>query len=170
MAISGLATYLLVVPIVAAAFRQLGIEPLVAHFIVFYFSMTAPITPPIAPAAAVAANLAEANFVKTTKATILMSQGLVLMPIVFLNFSSILRWDSLVFLTILSAMFLISIGIYVQFKGFSIIPNFLLLGLGLSMLIYQYPFYINIGIAIGTLLLVLYGIKNSGIIKIIGSR
>lgn len=167
MAISGLATYLLVVTIVVAAFRAMGVDPLVAHFIVFYCSMTAPITPPIAPAAAIAANLAQANFVKTCKATILMSQGLILMPLIFLDFPSILKMDFMIFIMILSAMFLISMGIYLEFRGMARIPNCLLVILGLSMITFRLPIYVYIPAIVITLLLVVYGIKNNGIIKFV---
>lgn len=170
MAVSGLATYLLVAPIVVAAFREIGVEPLTAHFIVFYCSMLAPITPPIAPATAVAANLAQASFIKTCKSTLIISQGLILMPLVFLNFPSILQLNGFTFLVMLTAMFLVSMGVYVEFKGMGKIPNLLLIGLGLSIMIYKYPPYISIVLSLITLLLVIYGIKNIGVIKLFGSK
>ncbi len=170
MAVSGLATYLLVAPIVVAAFKTVGIEPLTAHFIVFYGSMLAPITPPIAPAAAVAANLAQANFVKTCKATLILSVGLTMMPLIFLNFPSILHLDYLTSLIMLGAMFLMSTGLYVEFKGMKKIPNFLLCVLGVSMMIVHYPVYVSITISLCAFLLVIYGIKNVGMIRIFGQE
>ncbi|MCR4440749.1 MAG: TRAP transporter fused permease subunit [Peptococcaceae bacterium] len=165
MAVSGLATYLLVASIVVIAFRQIGIDPLTAHFIVFYGSALAPITPPIAPACAIAAKLAQGSFVKSAVTSLKMAQGLILMPLVFLNFPSILRLDYVVFLFMLSAMFLISMGLFVEFRGMKKIPNILLVALGLSMMVYQYPLHVNIVLSAAAFLLVVAGIRKLGVFK-----
>jgi len=52
------ATYIILVAVAAPALAQLGVEPLVAHFFVFYYGVLADITPPVALAAYAAAGIA----------------------------------------------------------------------------------------------------------------
>ncbi len=59
------ATYIILVAVAAPALAQLQVEPLVAHFFVFYYGVLADITPPVALAAYAAAGIAGANPFKT---------------------------------------------------------------------------------------------------------
>jgi len=164
MGVSGLACYLLVAPLVVTAFNQLGVEPLTAHMIVFYASALAPITPPVAPACAVAAKLAQGSFLKTAKVSLMISQGFFLMPLVFLNFPSILKVDFVVFLIMTGSMFMISVGTFVESRWGRGIVILLFFPLGLSMLFNPYPFYIHLIITGLAFFLVAVGWKNKGII------
>ena len=58
------ATYIILVAVAAPALAQLGIEPLVAHFFVFYYGVLADITPPVALAAYAASGIAKSNLSK----------------------------------------------------------------------------------------------------------
>ena len=49
------ANYIIMVTVAAPTLVQLGVEPLVAHFFVFYYGVLADITPPVALAAYAAA-------------------------------------------------------------------------------------------------------------------
>ena len=55
------ATYIILVAVAAPALAQLQVEPLVAHFFVFYYGVLADITPPVALAAYAAAGIAGSN-------------------------------------------------------------------------------------------------------------
>ena len=59
------ATYIILVAVAAPALAQLNIEPLVAHFFVFYYGVLADITPPVALAAYAASGIAKSNPFKT---------------------------------------------------------------------------------------------------------
>src|SRR6185369_13846471 len=54
-------TYLIMVTIAAPALAMLGVQPLVAHFFVFYYGVIADITPPVALAAYAGASMAGAD-------------------------------------------------------------------------------------------------------------
>lgn len=61
MGVSAIATYIMMAVLVVPAMTQLGVEPLVAHFFVFYIGVSMFITPPFAPAAYMAASIAGAD-------------------------------------------------------------------------------------------------------------
>lgn len=164
MSVSAVATYLLVAPIVVQSFRRLGLEPLTAHFVIFYISCLAPITPPIAPAAALAAKLANADFVSTTKRSLIMATPFFLMPAIFVTYPSILNLDFGVFLILLSAMISISLGCFVDFnKELKKIPNVLLIFLGIYMILGGLSMNINYVISLGILLFLILCFKKYGI-------
>ncbi|WP_421446708.1 TRAP transporter large permease subunit, partial [Agrobacterium tumefaciens] len=52
------ANYIIMVTVAAPTLVQLGVQPIAAHFFVFYFGLLADITPPVALAAYAAAGLA----------------------------------------------------------------------------------------------------------------
>jgi TRAP-type uncharacterized transport system fused permease subunit len=52
------ANYIIMVTVAAPALALLGVEPIVAHFFVFYYGVLADITPPVALAAYAAASMA----------------------------------------------------------------------------------------------------------------
>ncbi|MFC2003530.1 TRAP transporter permease [Chloroflexota bacterium] len=57
--------YILVAILLAPALVMVGLQPIVAHMFVFYFGLTAMITPPVCLTAFVAASIAGAPFMKT---------------------------------------------------------------------------------------------------------
>jgi TRAP-type uncharacterized transport system fused permease subunit len=57
--------YCIVALVVAPALVNMGVDRLLAHFFVFYYSVLAVITPPVAPGSMVASKLAEAKFIRT---------------------------------------------------------------------------------------------------------
>jgi TRAP transporter 4TM/12TM fusion protein len=59
------ANYIIMVTVAAPTLVQLGVEPLVAHFFVFYYGVLADITPPVALAAYAAAGMAGSDPFKT---------------------------------------------------------------------------------------------------------
>ena len=78
---------LLVAPTLINSF---GVPPLAAHFFVFYAAILAGLTPPIAVVSAVAAGIAEANFLETAYHGMKISISLFLLPFVFIYHPEIL--------------------------------------------------------------------------------
>lgn len=77
------ATYIILVSVTAGAFQILGVEPLVAHFFVFYYGVLADITPPVALAAYAAAGIAGSNPFKTGNTAFRLGIAKALVPFVF---------------------------------------------------------------------------------------
>ena len=77
------ATYIILVAVAAPALAQLQVEPLVAHFFVFYYGVLADITPPVALAAYAAAGISGANPFKTGNTAFRLGIAKALVPFVF---------------------------------------------------------------------------------------
>ncbi len=77
------ATYIILVSVTAGAFQILGVEPIVAHFFVFYYGVLADITPPVALAAYAAAGIARSNPFKTGNTAFRLGIAKALVPFVF---------------------------------------------------------------------------------------
>ncbi len=84
------ATYIILVSIAAPALGLLEIEPLVAHFFVFYYGVLADITPPVALAAYAGAGIAGANPFKTGNTAFRLGIAKALVPFVFVYSPSLL--------------------------------------------------------------------------------
>jgi len=77
------ANYLIMVAVAAPVLGLLGVQPLVAHYFVFYYGVLADITPPVAMAAYAAAGIAGANAFKAGNTAFRLGMGKVLVPFVF---------------------------------------------------------------------------------------
>lgn len=84
------ANYLIMVTVAAPALGLLGVEPIVAHFFVFYYGVLADITPPVALAAYAAAGMAGADPFKTGNTAFRLGLGKALVPFVFVFSPSLL--------------------------------------------------------------------------------
>ena len=69
------ATYIIMVTIAAPALAMMGVEPIVAHFFVFYYGVLADITPPVALAAYAGASMAGADPFKTGNTAFRLGAG-----------------------------------------------------------------------------------------------
>jgi TRAP-type uncharacterized transport system fused permease subunit len=76
--------------VAAPTLVQLGVEPLVAHFFVFYYGVLADITPPVALAAYAAAGMAGSDPFKTGNTAFRLGLAKVLVPFVFVFSPSLL--------------------------------------------------------------------------------
>lgn len=83
MGLPTMASYLLLALLVAPALVKAGLTPFVAHFFIFYWSLTSHITPPVAPAAFVAAGLAGASMWKTSWTSMRIGLILLILPFFF---------------------------------------------------------------------------------------
>jgi TRAP transporter 4TM/12TM fusion protein len=84
------ATYIIMVTVAAPTLVQLGVEPLVAHFFVFYYGVLADITPPVAMAAYAAAGMAGGDPFKTGNMAFRLGLAKALVPFVFVFSPSLL--------------------------------------------------------------------------------
>ena len=84
------ANYIIMVTVAAPTLVQLGVQPLVAHFFVFYYGVLADITPPVALAAYAAAGMAGSDPFKTGNTAFRLGLGKVLVPFVFVFSPSLL--------------------------------------------------------------------------------
>jgi TRAP transporter 4TM/12TM fusion protein len=84
------ANYIIMVTVAAPTLTLLGVEPLVAHFFVFYYGVLADITPPVALAAYAAAGMAGSDPFKTGNMAFRLGMAKALVPFVFVFSPSLL--------------------------------------------------------------------------------
>ena len=84
------ANYIIMVTVAAPTLVGLGVEPLVAHFFVFYYGVLADITPPVALAAYAAAGMAGSDPFKTGNMAFRLGLAKALVPFVFVFSPSLL--------------------------------------------------------------------------------
>jgi TRAP transporter 4TM/12TM fusion protein len=84
------ANYLIMVTVAAPTLVQLGVEPIVAHFFVFYYGVLADITPPVCIAAYAAAGMAGSDPFRTGVTAFRLGLGKALVPFVFVFGPSLL--------------------------------------------------------------------------------
>ena len=77
------ANYIIMVAVAAPVLGLLNVEPIVAHFFVFYYGVLADVTPPVAMAAYAGAGIANANAFKAGNTAFRLSMGKALVPFVF---------------------------------------------------------------------------------------
>lgn len=84
------ANYIIMVTVAAPTLVQLGVQPLAAHFFVFYFGILADITPPVALAAYAAAGMAGSDPFKTGNTAFRLGITKLIVPFVFVFSPSLL--------------------------------------------------------------------------------
>jgi TRAP transporter 4TM/12TM fusion protein len=84
------ANYIIMVTVAAPTLTLLGVQPLVAHFFVFYYGVLADITPPVALAAYAAAGMAGSDPFKTGNMAFRLGLAKALVPFVFVFSPSLL--------------------------------------------------------------------------------
>jgi TRAP transporter 4TM/12TM fusion protein len=86
--------YILLAALVAPALIRMGVEPLAAHMLIFWYSQTSNISPPVALAAFVGAGIAKSDPFKTGFVALRFAAFLFVMPLLFV-YSPILMPDGL---------------------------------------------------------------------------
>ncbi|WP_390911108.1 TRAP transporter fused permease subunit [Pseudosulfitobacter sp. SM2401] len=120
------ATYIILVAVAAPALAQLQVQPLVAHFFVFYYGVLADITPPVALAAYAAAGIAGSNPFQTGNTAFRLGIAKALVPFVFVYSPALLlvadgfTWWAFTYTLIGAMLGIFSIG--VAFSGYLIAP------------------------------------------------
>lgn len=84
------ANYIIMVAVAAPVLGMMNVEPLVAHFFVFYYGVLADVTPPVALAAYAASGIAGANAFKAGNTAFRLSMGKALVPFMFVFSPSLL--------------------------------------------------------------------------------
>ena len=134
MAVSTVAAYILVVTLAAPALIKIGVDPLAAHFSVFYWAMLSAFTPPVAAACVITAGIAKASFMRTCWESMKLGLPKFIMPYIFIAYPSILSltWEGFVAFFIASVGFAaLSAGIQ---SGWGYIPQIILTVLGFAVL------------------------------------
>ncbi|MDX1457066.1 MAG: TRAP transporter fused permease subunit [Marinobacter sp.] len=104
------AAYAVAASVVAPGLVQLGIEPLTAHFFVFYFAVVSAITPPVALASYAAAGISGANAMETSVASFRIGLAAFIVPFMFF-YNSALLMDAGLF-EIARALVTATFGVY----------------------------------------------------------
>lgn len=104
------AAYAVAASVVAPGLVQLGIEPLTAHFFVFYFAVVSAITPPVALASYAAAGISGANAMETSVASFRIGLAAFIVPFMFF-YNSALLMDASV-MEIARALITATFGVY----------------------------------------------------------
>ncbi|MDP2803545.1 MAG: TRAP transporter permease [Phreatobacter sp.] len=139
------ANYIIMVTVAAPSLALLGVEPIVAHFFVFYYGVLADITPPVALAAYAAASMAGADPFKTGNTAFRLGLAKALVPFVFVYGPAMLivtkgfTWTDFVVTTLTCAL-----GVFIlaaALTGFAIVrtPLWQRLSLGVSGLLLMAP-------------------------------
>jgi len=84
------ANYLIMVAVAAPILVQLGVQPIAAHFFVFYFGILADITPPVALAAYAAAGMAGSDPLRTSVTAFRLGITKLIVPFLFVFSPSLL--------------------------------------------------------------------------------
>ena len=146
------ATYIILVSVAAPALAMLGVQPLVAHFFVFYYGVLADITPPVALAAYAGAGIAGANPFKTGNPAFRLGIAKALVPFVFVYSPALLLVTpeyvlSDFLITLVGAM--IGIGLLgIGFSGFLLtkVSKFERVWFAVSALFFVVPGMVSMGI------------------------
>ena len=139
------ANYIIMVTVAAPALVQLGVEPIVAHFFVFYYGVLADITPPVALAAYAAASMAGADPFRTGNTAFRLGLAKALVPFVFVYAPAMLivtkgfTWYSFLETTLTCAIGVILLAIALTGYMISRLPLWSRLALGLGGLLLMAP-------------------------------
>ncbi|MFO8116274.1 MAG: TRAP transporter fused permease subunit [Halorubrum sp.] len=148
------AAYVIVAILIVPTFvSDFGVEPITAHYTMFYAAILAGITPPVATAAVIAAGIAEANFWRTCGAAIRIAAPLFVLPVAFVYNPGLVSMDP--------GVNTLYVGLLVLFGAVAIIYGL------------NYPFKMRAGRKVGTRALlatlgVLIMVYPSNVAKIAG--
>jgi len=134
------AAYAVAASVVAPGLIQMGVEPLVAHFFVFYYAVISAITPPVALAAYAGAAIAGAEPMRTSLTAFKIGLAAFIVPFMFFYHPTLLMVGenatiALHFATALLGVFLLAAGAQGWFFGMANwLVRILLLVAALSMI------------------------------------
>lgn len=104
------AAYAVAASVIAPGLQQIGIDPLIAHFFVFYYAVISAITPPVALASYAAAAIANTDPLKTSLTSFKFGLAAFVVPFMFFYSPAILMQGN--WLEITRVVITASIGIY----------------------------------------------------------
>ncbi len=156
--VSSIAVYVLVVITVIPALLRVGIEPIIAHFFVFWFAMVGLITPPIAGNVVIAHRIANSNFFKTAFSAVKIGIGLIILPFAMITYPELLLHDKntiFAFLIVLAALVSFATSLFGQYllKGVSgTILRILLFFISIGLVVIPNYIYVKSVVAISLIL------------------
>ncbi|MCS6779659.1 MAG: TRAP transporter permease [Geminicoccaceae bacterium] len=103
------AAYAIAASVLAPGLARMGVEPLVAHFFIFYFAVVSAITPPVALASFAAATMARADPWKTSWIAVKLGLAAFIVPFMFYTSPVLLAQGHL--LSILLATLTATLGV-----------------------------------------------------------
>jgi TRAP transporter 4TM/12TM fusion protein len=134
------AAYAVAASVIAPGLVQLGIQPLLAHFFIFYFAVMSAITPPVALAAYAGAAIAQSDPMKTSVESFKIGLAAFVVPFMFFSSPALLMqgtWFEIVHVVATAGfgVFLLSAAVQGWFFGhLSMALRGLLLLAALSMI------------------------------------
>ena len=84
MGMPTVAAYILAASVIAPALTQISVEPIAAHFFVFYYAIFAGLTPPVCGTIFIASSLAQSHWVKTAIQALKLSVAAFLVPFIII--------------------------------------------------------------------------------------
>ena len=110
------AAYAVAAAVVAPGLIRMGIEPLTAHFFIFYYAVMSAITPPVALASYAGAAIAQSDPMRTSVESFKFGLAAFIVPFIFFNNAAMLMQGSVidilhVFLTALLGIYLLASGV-----------------------------------------------------------
>lgn len=136
------AAYTIVAIFAAPAMIKLGVEPLAAHFFVFYFAIISAITPPIAVAAYAAASIAqEPSMQKTGLTAMKLGAAVYITPFIFVANPSLLMigdWTEILLALVTAIVGIIALASCVQgylLRPLTIPPRIAMAGASILLLV-----------------------------------
>lgn len=153
------AAYAVAASVVAPGLINIGIEPLVAHFFVFYFAVVSAITPPVALASYAAAGISGDNPMKTSVASFKIGLAAFIVPFMFFYSPAMLMegsWLQILRVAATATLGIIMLASVVQAWFFGPVKAWqrLLMLVGALCMIYGGIYTDLAGLAIGILLVV----------------
>ncbi len=148
------AAYAVAAAVVAPGLIQLGVQPLVAHFFIFYFAVVSSITPPVALASYAGAAIAGSNPMSTSLTSFKLGLAAFIVPFMFFYSPALLMEGPMlliaqVFVTASVGIFMLSAAVQGWFFGrINLLLRAVLLAAALMMIEGQWLTDI-IGIGIG---------------------
>ncbi len=139
------ATYIIMVTVAAPALNQLGSEPIIAHFFVFYFGVLADITPPVALAAYAGASMAGADPFKTGNTAFRLGMAKALVPFVFAYSPAMLivtkgfTWPAFIEVTITCALGIVALAAALTGFARTVLAGWERILLAVSALLFMAP-------------------------------
>jgi TRAP transporter 4TM/12TM fusion protein len=116
------AAYAVAASVIAPGLIQMGIQPLLAHFFIFYFAVMSAITPPVALAAYAGAAIAQSDPMKTSVEAFKFGLAAFVVPFMFFASPALLmqgEWGEILHVTVSAAfgVFLLSAAVQGWFMG-----------------------------------------------------
>ena len=157
--VSTVAVYILAMITVVPALLRVGIDPIVAHFYVFWYAILGLITPPVAGNVVAACRIAGSDFLRTSFEAMKIGIGLLIIPIIMVTHPELLIWSNKtipIFIMGLIASYAFSLAFYGGYLLKGVFGKFTRLIIGIlgliSIVITFKQAYINYIISLGLLI------------------